>query len=73
MNSGAQLQVLGTVDVQVCQASTRPVNLSLAVVGADDAKPAEAVLQQHSKVFQEELGLLQGHQASIYVDPTARP
>ena len=96
MYSGAQLQVLGTVDVQVCQANARPVNLSLAVVGADgpsllgrdlikslqldwaricrlDAKPAEAVLQRHSKVFQEELGLLQGYQASIYVDPTARP
>ena len=96
MYSGAQLQVLGTVNVQVCQASARPVNLSLAVVGADgpsllgrnwiqslqldwpricrlDAKPAEAVLQRHSKVFQEELGLLKGYQASIYVDPTARP
>ena len=24
-------------------------------------------------MFQEELGLLQGYQASIYVDPTARP
>ena len=35
MYSGAQLQVLGTVNVQVCQASARPVNLSLAVVGAD--------------------------------------
>ena len=35
MYSGAQLQVLGAVDVQVCQASARPVNLSLAVVGAD--------------------------------------
>ena len=35
MYSGAQLQVLGTVDVKVSQASARPVNLSLAVVGAD--------------------------------------
>ena len=35
MYSGAQLQVLGTVDIQVCQAGTRPVNLSLAVLGAD--------------------------------------
>ena len=82
--------------VQVCQVSARPVNLSLAVVGADgpsllgrnwiqslqldwpricrlDAKPAEPVLQRHSKVFQEELGLLKGYQASIYVDHTARP
>ena len=33
--SGAQLQVLGTVDVQVCQASAKLVNRSLAVVGSD--------------------------------------
>ena len=35
MYSSAELQVLGKVNVQVCQASARPVNLSLAVMGAD--------------------------------------
>ena len=96
MYSSAQLQVMSTVNVQVCQGSTRPVNLSLALVGADgpsllgrnrikslqldcawicplDAKSSEAVLQRHSWGFQEELGLLQGYQASICLNPTARP
>ena len=36
MYSSAELQVLGKVNVQVCQASARPVNLSLAVMGADE-------------------------------------
>ena len=35
MYSGAQLQVLRTVNVQVCQANARPVELSLEVLGAD--------------------------------------
>ena len=35
MHSSAELQVSGKVNVQVCQPSARPVNMSLAVMGAD--------------------------------------
>ena len=33
----------------------------------------EQVLQEHEEVFQDELGILKGFQAEIYVDPSAQP
>ena len=32
-----------------------------------------SILDRHKNVFHEELGTLQGFEAKIYVDPTARP
>ena len=33
----------------------------------------EQVLQEHGEIFQDELGMLKGFQAKIYVDPSAQP
>ena len=35
--------------------------------------PLARILERHSKIFNDELGTLKGHQAKIYVDPGAQP